>query len=166
MSAKKKDKKEARSREGIDRGTVAGGLAASLVLVVWAFVQVNGEARAKEDVTPTRPSTPTTVPNQEAPPVQLPPPPVEPSYKQEIRDAIALGKEGLKDFEKALQWKEDIGGDPFKFANMVDEAAAKVTRSVLALEALREEAKGDPVTQKNVDEWVAHFESKMPVNRK
>ena len=43
MSAKKKSQKEARSREGIDRGTVAGGLAASLVLVVWAFVQVNSD---------------------------------------------------------------------------------------------------------------------------
>jgi len=170
MSAKKKKGKDApRERGGkIDRGAVAGGLASCLVLIAWAFVQISDDASAgssgKEK--PTRPPTPTTVPNQEKPIVPVSPPAVEPAYKQDIRDAIALGKEGLEDYQDALDWKEDVGGDPFKFANMVKEAGAKVTRAVSALEALRKDAKGDSAAQENIDEWVGYFDKKMPSNRK
>ena len=46
MSAKKKKDKPSRESGGmIDRGTVAGGLAACLVLVAWAFVHIGPRAR-------------------------------------------------------------------------------------------------------------------------
>lgn len=170
MSAKKKkSKEEPRERGGrIDRGAVAGGLASCLVLVAWAFVQLGSDASAGSEGSekPTRPATPTTVPNQEKPKLPVAPPVVEPAYKQGIRDAIALGKEGLADYQEALDWKEKVGGDPFKFANMVKESGAKVTRSVTALESLRKEAKGDSAALKNIDEWVGYFDKKMPSNRK
>ncbi|MAW59814.1 MAG: hypothetical protein CMJ94_03140 [Planctomycetes bacterium] len=167
MSAKKKKDKPSRESGGmIDRGTVAGGLAACLVLVAWAFVHIGSSAEAGQGSTPQRPSTPTAVPNQEKPPVVTPPPVQEPAYKQGIRDAIALGKEGLADFEDAVEWKEKVGGDPFKFANMVKEAGAKVTRAVVALESLRDEAKGDTAAQKNIDQWIKYFEERVPTNRK
>jgi len=170
MSAKKRKSKDA-PREGggkLDRGAVAGGLASCLVLIAWAFVQFGDDASVDSSGTekPTRPPTPTTVPNQEKPSVPVPPPVVEPAYKQDIRDAIGLGKEGLADYQEALDWKEKIGGDPFKFANMVKEAGAKVTRSVTALEALRKDAKGDSAALKNIDEWVDYFDKKLPSNRK
>lgn len=165
MSAKKKKEKPEPSGR-IDRGTVAGGLAASLVLVAWAFVHLGSEASAGGSEQPERPATPTTVPQQEQPVVPAPPPVVEPAYKQEIRDAIALGKEGLEDQKKAFKWKEDVGGDPFRFANMIKEAGAKVTRSVVALEALKKDAQGDSVALKNIDQWIAYFEERVPSHRK
>lgn len=173
MSAKKKKTKDApRDRGGkIDRGAVAGGLASCLVLVMWAFVQLGpgasaGEGDAGNPAKPTRPATPSTVPNTEKPSVPVAPPVVEPAYKQEIRDAIALGKEGLSDFDEAIDWKEKVGGDPFKFANMVKEAGAKVTRAVMALESLKKDAKGDSASMKNIEEWIDYFDKKMPSNRK
>jgi hypothetical protein len=168
MSAKKK-KEVPRERGGrIDRGAVAGGLASCLVLIAWAFVQLGEDASASStgEEQPTRPPTPATVPNQEKPSAPVAPPVVEPAYKQGIRDAIALGKQGLADFQEAVDWKEKIGGDPFKYANMVKESGAKVTRAVTALEALRKDAKGDSAALKNIDEWVDYFDKKMPSNRK
>lgn len=165
MSAKKKKAKPEPTGR-IDRGTVAGGLAASLVLIGWAFVHLGTEASAGSGSTPERPPTPTTVPNQEKPVAPAPPPVVEPAYKQEIRDAIALGKEGLDDYKKALDWNENVGGDPFRFANMVKEAGAKVNRSVMALESLKKDAKGDSAALKNIDQWVTYFEERVPSHRK
>lgn len=168
MSAKKRKDAPRESGGKIDRGAVAGGLASCLVLIAWAFVQLGDDASAGASGTekPTRPPTPTTVPNQEKPSVPVPPPVVEPAYKQGIRDAVSLGKQGLADFQDALDWKEKVGGDPFKFANMVKESGAKVTRAVTALEALRADAKGDAAALKNIDEWVDYFDKKMPSNRK
>jgi hypothetical protein len=170
MSAKKRKSKDApRERGGkIDRGAVAGGLASCLVLIAWAFVQLSDDASADSagQEKPTRPPTPSTVPNQDNPSVPVAPPVVEPAYKQDIRDAITLGKEGLADFQEALDWREKVGGDPFKFANMAKESGAKVTRAVTALEALRKDAKGDSAAIKNIDEWVDYFDKKMPSNRK
>lgn len=165
MSAKKK-KKKPQPAGRIDRGTVAGGLAASLVLIAWAFVHIGKEASAGQTEAPTRPPTPTTAPNQEQPVAPAPPPVVEPAYKQEIRDAIALGKEGLEDYKKALDWNENVGGDPFRFANMVKEAGAKVNRAVLALESLKKDAKGDTAALKNIDQWVTYFDERVPSHRK
>ena len=165
MSAAKKSKAVA-PLAWLDRGAVTGALAASLVGVAWGFVTLSS-ADPKEGT--VRPNTPTTVPNQEQE-TQVsdpaPAPQVEPAYKQGMRDAIKLGKEGLQDFEKALKWKEDIGGDPFKFANMVKEASAKVNRAILALESLRKDAKSDLRATEQIDEWVEYFRSKVPSNRK
>lgn len=165
MSAKKKKAKPDPAGR-IDRGTVAGGLAACLVLMAWAFVHLGTEASAGSNPSPERPPTPATVPNQEQPVAPTPPPVVEPAYKQEIRDAIALGKEGLDDYKKALDWNENVGGDPFRFANMVKEAGAKVNRAVMALESLKKDAKGDSAALKNIDQWVTYFDERVPSHRK
>lgn len=165
MSAKKK-KKKSQSTGRVDRGAVAGGLAASLVLIAWAFVYIGQEPSAGQTEAPSRPSTPTAAPNQGRPAPPPPPPVVEPAYKQEIRDAIALGKEGLDDYKKALDWNENVGGDPFRFANMVKEAGAKVNRAVLALESLKKDAKGDSAALQNIDQWVTYFDDRVPSHRK
>lgn len=163
MSAAKKSKAVA-PLAWLDRGAVTGALAASLVGVAWGFVTLSS-GDPKEGA--VRPNTPTTVPNQQQEiQVPAPTPQVEPAYKQGVRDAIKLGKEGLEDFEKALKWKEDVGGDPFKFANMVKESSAKVNRAILALESLRKDAKSDRRATEQIDEWVEYFRSKVPSNRK
>ncbi|MCH2100586.1 MAG: hypothetical protein MK209_01490 [Planctomycetes bacterium] len=161
MSAKKKSKSELVSR--IDRGTVAGGLAASLIFVAWAFVHIGMEVGASQGEAPTHLKVPPTTQSQVHPAA---PSVAEPAYKQKIRDAITLGKEGLDDYKKALDWNENVGGDPFKFANLVKESGAKVNRSVAALQSLRKDAKSDSAAVKNIDQWVEYFKKRSPSHRK
>lgn len=159
------EKSQKESAAWVDKGAFMGSFAAAVVLGLWAVVyfgEQSDEQESQQDATP--PPTPVASSQQEDP--ELPPEPVEPAYMQGIRDAIALGKEGIADSEKALKWNEEVGGDPFKFANMMEEAAAKVTRASTALDALRSDAEGDTTALKRIDQWVNYFDDNVPRRKK
>jgi len=167
MSAKQTRKEKSRkgSAPWLDRGAIMGGFAATVVLGLWLLVYLGEREPEKETKpAPNRPETPSTLPAQAD--ENLPPKAVEPAYMQGIRDAIALGKEGIADSKDALKWNEEVGGDPFKFANMLEEAAAKVTRASTALEGLREDAKDDRAALKRIDEWQRYFDDNFPRRKK
>lgn len=165
MTSSRRKQNKADRAPWVDRGAIAGSFAAAAVLGVWLLVTL-GEREADGDGAASSPAqTPPAVPQHAAPA-----PPPEPDPRQEVRtavsEAIALGKEGLQDFVDAETWREEVGGDPFHYANLVEQAKAKVTRAMVALESLRDEAQGDAATVKTIDEWLAYFEKKVPRRKK
>lgn len=160
---KKKDKPKL-----IDSGTMAGSMAAAAVFLLWLFVEFAGadpddEPDTGPDPVPVTENTSgTSAPPNGEPVSELP------AWKEDPRwnKGVKLGKEGIQQAEDALKWNEDVGGDPFYFANQIQEATDKVGQGIRVLEDLKKDYPDDVMAQEAIDKWLKYFERKAPRHAK
>ena len=158
----------------VDSGTVAGSMAAAAVLALWLFVEfssatpgdTNTSGEGDSGAGNTTSSSTTSEGDVAPPPVQYES--SEPAWKQDSRwdQSINLGEEGLQQADDAIKWNENVGGDPFYFANQIKEAGDKVGQSIRILQALKKDHADSPQAEKDIDKWLKYFERKLPRHSK
>lgn len=154
----------------IDRGTVAGGFAASLVLLLWLFTALGARESQDPTVSGSESSPTTTSGIQDLPSgaVGVPVTPAVSPWEADPRwrQALDSGKAGLDQAVAAEEWREKKGGDPFYYRNQLAEATKKVEQAVTQLQALKSDFAADSTAVNAIDRWIKHYEARMPRIRK
>lgn len=154
--------KSSTPRRRFDSGAVAGSIAAASVLVLW-FVVANGkttEAAIQEEPSATAtkapglgtaPKTPTVVEAIQS---------VKP-----WQPAIDLGREGMKQLERAFKQHEKAG-DPFRFRSQTEKSKKKLETAIESLDVTLEAGTLSAKDAQSVKKWRDHFANAIRYTRK